>query len=1060
MPEHEPQTVRVVLLGGFGVSFGDTPLASVGTPRLQSLLAYVLLHRQTPQSRQQLAFLLWPDSSEAQARTNLRNLIHRLQHTLPHVAQLLDIKPSGLGWRDPARVVLDVADFDAAILAAEQARRRGDLPGVEAHLSDAVALSRGELLPGFYDEWIVAERDRLAAVAQRALDELVDLLEAQREYGPAIVHAERLIKHDPLNEAAYRRLMRLNVLAGDHAGARRVYDMCVTMLRGELGVEPDRATREAYELARRMAGEQQPDARLQVASWPLVGRQSEWRNLRASFRPVSSAQRLLLISGEAGVGKTRLAQELAEWRRALGDLTAAAACYPGGTVSYAPVTTWLRTPRLAAAWAGLADLWLSEVGRIVPELLAERTDLTPRPITEDWQRQRLFEALARALTAEQRPLMLLLEDLQWCDHATVEFLAFLLRWPTPTPVVVCATARVEELDDQPATELLLTALRRERRLQEIELGPLDPAETCLLAAHVIGHSVEVAAGNALYQETEGNALHIVETMRAGGVGPLPAAVQAVIATRLSQLKPRARELAGLAATIGREFTMPLLVCAAGHADEDVVSCLDELVQRRLLREQGASSYDFSHDKIRVVAYAELSAARRRLLHARVADALETLHPNMDTISAILAQHSEAAGKLERAVALYEHAATVARRVYANRDAVAHLRRALVLLDSLPATAASEAWRRRTKSALEESLGDVLDLMGQRAVSIAAYRAARSTSPPDDVVGQARVQRKEGHGHESQQDYPAALALFDGAEAALSSEPTVPNDEWWQEWIEIQIGRARVHYWTANDEAMSSVTTRLGPVVERWGAPTQRASYLQWLVNARQRRERYTPSDETLALSRTALHAAEVAGPSGRDAHARFVLGFVLLWRGELAEAEEHLLAARAAAERAGDTALRIRSIVYLATLNRLARRREAAYALACEALALLRATEILEYVGAAQAHLAWASLRGGDAVAAAEHARVAVEAWRRTASVYPFAWQALWPLVELAVGRADLAEAVRHVSALLDPKQQRLPEPLTDALDAAGLAWQRGTPAAARRHLDVALANARRIGHL
>ncbi len=724
--------------------------------------------------------MLWPDSTETQARANLRNLVHSLQHGLPHVGKRLEMGTGTLGWRPDATVVLDLADFEAAVNAADAARRSADNTAAQAQLEAAVAIYRRELLPGFYDDWIVAERDRLNSLARHALDGLVDLLEAQRDYARAIVHAERLLQQDRLNETTYRRLMRLHVLAGDHAGARRVYRACVDVLRRELGEEPAGATREAYAVAQREVEDPRP-AGDQPSRWPLVGRQPEWASLRKYFQAGNSGTRLLLIVGEAGVGKTRLAEELVEWRRGHGDLPAVAACYRGGVISYAPLAAWLRTPGVEAARAGLRDLWLGEVGRIVPEVLADRPDLTPRPITEDWQRQHLFEALARALVAPGEPLILVVEDLHWCDHATLEFLGFFLRWQAPRRVVVCATARVEELVDQPGIGPLLEALRRDGRLQEVELAPLDPAQTSQLAAHVVGRTLDAAASEALYHETEGNALHVVETLRAGTLGPLPVSVQAVIAARLGQLSPPARELAGLAATIGREFRFPFLARAAGHPDEVVVAQLDELIQRRVVREHDGMSYDFSHDKIRMVAYAQLSTARRRLLHARVAEALEALEPDLDAISAVLAHHSEASGNSERAVVLYQQAAQAARSVYANADALAHTRRALALLGSLQLTREARAWRARTESALQESLGDMLTMMRRHPEAIAAYQAARNATAAEDAIGQARLHRKEANAHETQQDYPTALALLDRAEATLGPEPAVANQAWWQEW---------------------------------------------------------------------------------------------------------------------------------------------------------------------------------------------------------------------------------------------------------------------------------------
>src|SRR5439155_11988890 len=206
----------------------------------------------------------------------------------------------------------------------------------------------------------------------------------------------------------------------------------------------------------------------------------------------------------------------------------------------------------------------------------------------------------------------------------------------------------------------------------------------------------------------------------------------------------------------------------------------------------------------------------------------------------------------------------------------------------------------------------------------------------------------------------------------------------------------------------------------YGTPNQRAAQLAQLMNANTRRERYVPSDETLSIQRAVL-AASPPDHVGQ----RFGLGFVLLWRGELAEAEEHLMAAHAAAERIGDRLVLIRSTIYLAMLCRFAARTQATQDLANEVLAIMSAAPILEYVGAAHAHLAWVALRAGDVAIATDNARAALEAWHQTATVYAFEWMARWPLVDLALGRGDVEEAVRHAARMVDEKQQRLPDPHT-----------------------------------
>jgi predicted ATPase len=177
--------------------------------------------------------------------------------------------------------------------------------------------------------------------------------------------------------------------------------------------------------------------------------------------------------------------------------------------------------------------------------------------------------------------------------------------------------------------------------------------------------------------------------------------------RLAQLSPPARDLAGLAATIGREFTFDVLARASDSDEEPLVRTLDELWQRRIVREQGTDAYDFSHDKLRQAAYASLSAARQRLLHRRVAQALETVYAdNLDPVSAQVAAHYERAGQPEQAIPYYQRAAEMAQRIYVNEEAIRYYQRALALLETAAPGESGEDWRREMSTKLHEGLGSV------------------------------------------------------------------------------------------------------------------------------------------------------------------------------------------------------------------------------------------------------------------------------------------------------------------------------------------------------------------
>lgn len=743
--------LHVRLLGEFSLIYGDQPVATVNTARLQSLLAYLLLHRDAPQSRYHLAFQFWPGSTESQARTNLRKLFHQLHQALPDADCFLSADTHTLQWRPDALFSLDVTEFEGAISLTAS---------LEA-LREAIAFYRGDLLPSCYDDWVLPERERLRQAFMEATERLVALLEDARDYQAASHYAQGLLQHDPLYEATYRQLMRLHALRGNRASALRVYHACTTILQRELGVEPSSATREVYEqlLNREPATASLHGAKTPVA-FALVGRQAEWARLQATWQSAASAgPHLALISGEAGIGKTRLAEETLQWADRQGIRTASARCYAAeGALAFAPVTTWLRAHPLPS----LSPLWLSEVARLLPEVLTDSLEVpAPGPLPQAWQRQRLLEALARAILGGHQPLLLLLDNLQWCDRETLEWVRYLLRFDPQMRLLVLGTLRSEESAAEHALAPLLADLRCSERegspqLIEIELEPLDEAETGALAAQVAGRALDTALTTHLFRETEGNPLFVVETVRMGLpttgrlaiARALPPKVHAVLAARLAQLSPPARDLAGVAAVIGRAFSVDVLSQASHVGEEALVHGLDELWQRRIVREQGAAWYDFSHDKLREVAYTSLGVARRRLLHRRVAEALETLHAgDLDSVSGQLASHYDEAGLIGQAVRYYQRAAEVTWRAYAQTEAIAYLSRAL---DLTPET------DRVGRYALLLAREKAYDLQARRDAQACDLTALKALSESLDDGQRAEVALRESRYAEATSDYHAAI----------------------------------------------------------------------------------------------------------------------------------------------------------------------------------------------------------------------------------------------------------------------------------------------------------------
>jgi DNA-binding SARP family transcriptional activator len=700
--------LQIKLFGDFHIIYAGESVGSLYTARMQALLACLLVHSGAAQSRQQVAFLLWPDTPESNAHNNLRQLLYQLRQNLPEADRFILADTNTLGWRLDEGQAIDILDFELALAEAETAERRSDFKTAQRWWEQALSLYQGDLLPGCYEDWIAPERERLRRECHGCAEKLAHLLERRKEYAAALQAAKKLLDLDPLEESTYIRLVRLHGLNNDRPAARRVYQSAVETLQRELGVQPGQNLQHAYQSALRAA---QPGhapattAPVDTAPLMLVGRQAEWQQLQLAWRRAASgAAHLALITGEAGIGKSRLAEELFDWASQQGLTTARTRSYAAeGRLSLAPISEWLRSPSLNSHLASLDDLWLTEVARLLPELLTEHPDLArPEPVSEYGQRQRFFEALARAVLAAPRPLLLWIDDLQWCDPDTLEWLHFLLRFEPRSALLVLGTARSEESPPDHPLVALARQLRGEGKLDSIELAPLDAAETGRLASQVAERNLDEAETIFLYHQTEGNPLFVVETVRAGiGNEPtieapllsiqvdseahtLPPRVYAVIARRLAQLSPLARKAAELGAVNGQAFSLDLLVQAGQENEESTIEALDELWQKRIVREQDPNLFDFTHDKLREVAYIETILPQRRLLHRRIAQALEALNADdLDAVSAQIAAQYEQAGMLHQSIPYYQRAGAVAASVYANDNAIALLKRGLTLLSQLP-----------------------------------------------------------------------------------------------------------------------------------------------------------------------------------------------------------------------------------------------------------------------------------------------------------------------------------------------------------------------------------------
>ena len=671
----------------------------ISQPRLKGLLAYLLLSPHTPVPRKQLSFLFWPDSTDKQAQANLRKLLYQLRRRLPQADAFLSITTHTVDWELSAMVTCDVASFEENIAQAKAATSR---QMAQKAFERAVTCYTGDLLPEFHDDWIINRRRQLRAQLAEALQKLAELAEDSRDYGTALGWTQRLLKLEPLQERPYRHLIKLHLLKGERAKALSIYHLCAAMLRDELGVEPSPETEELRKRVLRLGTQIRFEEPLhRPEQLPLVGRDQEWQRLLQVWRQALNGKAsLFLVQGEGGIGKTKLVEELVENVRRQGLSAVYTRAYEaGGTAVYGPIVNLLRQGPYKSALETLDPIWLTEIARLLPDLLQKNQDLpAPAPIRESWQQHRFQEALARGCLTVGEPLLLHFDDLQWCDEETLNWLKFLLEFFPAKKLLVVGTVRDDEIDETHPLSSLQLDLQRQGRCVAITLNPLQPDHVAVLASHIVGETLSATAVDNLFADTEGSPLFVVEMLRAreGAIndyyvsregmatkhdkGALPSKVQAVIKWRLDHLSPLARQVAEKAAVFGRSFTLDYLLHASQESEDQVFIALDELWRRRIIREKGADEYDFSHDRIREVAYHHLSPIIRRHWHQHAAETLKNSRTNHESFSSDgqIASHYEQAGQKEKAADFYQRAAEQAIATFADKQAATYITKAYQL----------------------------------------------------------------------------------------------------------------------------------------------------------------------------------------------------------------------------------------------------------------------------------------------------------------------------------------------------------------------------------------------
>lgn len=754
------------------------------TRKAEALLFYLAVEGEM-QPRAHLAQLLWPDLEAGRGRSNLRRTLVMLRQALSEQSDERELKyllitPDALGVRqDPAWLSLDLHTVALAYQEHQRERSsplRTSTPFSEKtllRLEQALAQVRGPFLADFtvsgapaFEEW-VREQSQIWQVRVQALFDVLSqhytTRHAWERQRPLLM---QWLSFDPLCEEAVLRLMQCEAAQGERVRALEAFEHYRRRLRTELHAQPgatlsalalqvrrgaapssigSSGSRPSHGSAQSQMSRERPSPAEFLAHGPLVGRAAELGTfleryvLAARHRPQA-----VVLHGEAGIGKSRLARECSWWAQGQGaEVLVGQAQEGAGSLPYHLLISLMR-PRLEAENAPddlVADVWLAELARLLPELRERYPDLVVPPADSALGQAHLFEAISRLLLAWARraPLVLLVEDLHWADTGSLEALSYVAQTLGEQGVCILflCTIRSDEGEHSQRLTSWLNHLERGLPVTTLSLHGLDEAEMRRFVHWANGSDdglqrggrddgddeatraeQMVALTHVLYARTQGHPFYLMETLltlteqgqiqvreqapgrwhlqmdallaltEQGMPLPVPRRVQTLVTTRWQRLHAWTHALLMAAAVLEREASFEELCQVGGLAVQDGMDALEEGVQAGMLRERSRAPhhtrYTFAHDLLRLSVWTQIGEARRRMLHSKAFSVLQARHASASELS----HHAQEAGLVEQAFRYCVQAGDEAMAVFALTDAQMHYQQACLLVERglvVPAT---------------------------------------------------------------------------------------------------------------------------------------------------------------------------------------------------------------------------------------------------------------------------------------------------------------------------------------------------------------------------------------
>lgn len=650
----------------------------VDTRKAIAMLAYLAI--ETSADRDTLAALFWADSPPDRARATLRRTLSALRSGIG--PDIIDADRNQVDLVGTFQ--LDVDEFLAAIdETAEHDHDDADVCGeCIAPLRRAARLYRDDFLGAFsvrdapeFEDWARPVVESLRLKAGEVLERLAMALASTGDYKGAIEAAGRWIELDELHEPAHRMLMLLNAWAGDRPGAIQAYRDCVAILDRELGVAPLEETTELYEAIldedlppapamRRTVRTVKASSRKPLPG--LIDRRAEIELLQDSLNRARSEGLTCVITGDSWMGKTRMVEHLHEQAAASGFLVLSASAFRAETkLPYGVATQLLRglIEAMHDRHSELPEWALQELARLDPKLAPGRVAHNTERLGALRMRE-AFLALGETVAADQ-PLLMTVDDAQWMDTASAGLLTYMQRRLGQNPILIIITSREQDMLPAPLRETVADAA------VAIRLQPLT--------APVLRDDYPEADVESIVSATGGIPLLVKDALDAGSVVPDSSSVNRYVESRRRRLSDLGRQVMSAAAVLNGMCEPELLRDTSGRTDDELVEAVEELVGAGLLREEPEGHLGFTLDVLEKVTYESTSLIRRRLLHRRAAEALQSRARSRSDarLATATAVHLRAAGA-DGASDWYMHAGDLARSVFANDEAVSAYENAIAL----------------------------------------------------------------------------------------------------------------------------------------------------------------------------------------------------------------------------------------------------------------------------------------------------------------------------------------------------------------------------------------------